>query len=362
MAMKIELFVPPEVPERELDLEIIKQLTGKDFYYASKGRHAIGHIIKALDPKNNIVLVSPYMCDSVFKKLESIGMQIEYYDIDAEDLNPNPDSISKKIGETGAAVVIAASLYGNPADMERIESICKEKGVYLIDDAAQSFGAKIGERYIGCFGDAGLWAFSPGKATPAHMGALYWVNKPNTVKRTRHPLTHRIAWLDYKINRQKAYQSSNLKKSMISKMNIVMHKISNIEDDSVERFEERKLGGIFWAQLKGNLEFRKCWYDEFMEQFGNEELFRILKSKRGASVSHKIVLVFRNEVICDDLKKALSNRLISYYSGYDISDIRFDNYEGCRKIRNCIIELPIEDNEKHMQYLLDTIKEWLNKK
>lgn len=41
MAMKIELFVPPELPYFSLNLNLLDGLTGKHFLYASKGRHAI---------------------------------------------------------------------------------------------------------------------------------------------------------------------------------------------------------------------------------------------------------------------------------------------------------------------------------
>ena len=66
-----------------------------------------------------------------------------------------------------------AGLYGNPVDYPGIEKICKDFGVKLIDDAAQSFGAKLNGRLAGTWGDAGFFSFSPGKSTPGHLGSFF---------------------------------------------------------------------------------------------------------------------------------------------------------------------------------------------
>ena len=66
--------------------------------------------------------------------------------------------------------LLVASMYGNPADMVQLEGLCKEHGIKLIDDAAQSFGAKIQDRFIGTFGDAGFMAFHRENLHP-----LIWV-------------------------------------------------------------------------------------------------------------------------------------------------------------------------------------------
>ena len=70
-----------------------------------------------------------------------------------------------------------AGLYGNPVDYPGIEKICKDFGVKLIDDAAQSFGAKLNGRLAGTWGDAGFFSFSPGKSTPGHLGSFFWTSK-----------------------------------------------------------------------------------------------------------------------------------------------------------------------------------------
>ncbi len=355
MAMKIELFVPGNVPPQELDLEKLFRLTGKRFMYASKGRHAIGHIISALEPKNNIVLVSPYMCDSVFKKLDQMGMKVEFYDIDPLDLNPSAESIKEKLQETDAGIVIAPSLYGNPAELDTIERICKASGAYLVDDAAQSFGAKLNDKFVGCFGDAGLFAFSPGKATFGHMGALFWVRKEYRVSRTHHPLVHKIEWWNYKYNRLRVYDTCKAKKSICFWLSLLAHKNVSIENDDIEEFEKELLGGSLAAQLNGSLDYRKKVLSSVTNRYENVSSFRVVVGMRGETNPHKIVLAFCEKNTCIDFKNFLAKRNISFFSGYDISGDRFSDLNGCRSVDGLIVELPIEENLMHMKYIMDSI-------
>ena len=59
--------------------------------------------------------------------------------------------------------VVTANLYGIPNALPDLERIARERGVYLLDDAAQSLGARLGGRAVGTFGDAGLYSFDKGK-------------------------------------------------------------------------------------------------------------------------------------------------------------------------------------------------------
>ena len=64
--------------------------------------------------------------------------------------------------------VIAVHLYGQPCDLEAIQSICRWRGAALIEDCAQAHGAALGGRKVGLWGDAAAWSFYPTK----NLGAL----------------------------------------------------------------------------------------------------------------------------------------------------------------------------------------------
>jgi dTDP-4-amino-4,6-dideoxygalactose transaminase len=64
--------------------------------------------------------------------------------------------------------VLAVHLYGQLADMPAIAKLCRERGLLLLEDAAQAHGAHIDGVKAGAWGDAAAFSFYPGK----NLGAL----------------------------------------------------------------------------------------------------------------------------------------------------------------------------------------------
>lgn len=64
--------------------------------------------------------------------------------------------------------IIPVHLYGQAAEMDDILAFAKEKGLYVLEDCAQSHGATYKGKKVGTFGDVGCFSFYPGK----NLGAL----------------------------------------------------------------------------------------------------------------------------------------------------------------------------------------------
>lgn len=79
----------------------------------------------------------------------------EYYMIDA-------DRIEEKITDRTRAVLVV-HLYGCPANMDKICAVCNRHHLKLVEDCAQSHGAKFKGRNTGSFGDIGCFSFYPSK-------------------------------------------------------------------------------------------------------------------------------------------------------------------------------------------------------
>src|SRR5690606_9226757 len=59
--------------------------------------------------------------------------------------------------------VISVDLFGQPADYDGIEPLCAQHGLWLLPDAAQSFGAVYKDRRVGTIGAATSTSFFPAK-------------------------------------------------------------------------------------------------------------------------------------------------------------------------------------------------------
>lgn len=84
-------------------------------------------------------------------------------DVDLKTGNIDPGLIEQAITAKTKAI-IPVHLYGQPADLDPI----LERGLIVIDDAAQAHGAKYKGRRIGSLSHASAWSFYPGK----NLGAL----------------------------------------------------------------------------------------------------------------------------------------------------------------------------------------------
>jgi dTDP-4-amino-4,6-dideoxygalactose transaminase len=94
--------------------------------------------------------------------ISMLGAEPVFVDID-------PDTYALDVASTAAAVsprtraIVAVHLYGHPAPMRELRALADERGVALIEDAAQAIGALDAGRPVGSWGDAACLSFYPTK-------------------------------------------------------------------------------------------------------------------------------------------------------------------------------------------------------
>ncbi len=74
----------------------------------------------------------------------------------------NADDIEKKITDKTKAILVV-HLYGQATEMDKITALCKKHNLRLVEDCAQSHGAKYKGQTTGTFGDIGCFSFYPSK-------------------------------------------------------------------------------------------------------------------------------------------------------------------------------------------------------
>jgi dTDP-4-amino-4,6-dideoxygalactose transaminase len=97
-----------------------------------------------------------------------LGATPVFADVDEETFNVDPDSVTRaiatarKLGLTPKAV-IPVDLFGQPADHAAIAAIAQAENLFVLDDAAQAFGASYRNRRVGTLGDVTATSFFPAK-------------------------------------------------------------------------------------------------------------------------------------------------------------------------------------------------------
>src|ERR1700716_1048497 len=71
-----------------------------------------------------------------------VGAKPVFADIEPDTFNINPEHVERLI-TTRTKAVLPVDLYGHPADIPRLRSICNAHGLTLIEDASQAHGASV---------------------------------------------------------------------------------------------------------------------------------------------------------------------------------------------------------------------------
>jgi dTDP-4-amino-4,6-dideoxygalactose transaminase len=116
------------------------------------------------------VFTTPFTFMATAEAIALLGATPVFVDIDPVTFNIDPDDLRRKIGEIKDTRtdltpkgVIAVDLFGQPADYDRIEPLAHNNGLFLIVDAAQSFGATYKGRPVCSLGDVACTSFFPAK-------------------------------------------------------------------------------------------------------------------------------------------------------------------------------------------------------
>lgn len=108
------------------------------------------------------VITTPFTFIATAEAIRYVGATPVFVDIDPKTFNIDPEKIEAAVTPKTRAV-LPVHLFGQPADMEAIGALCRKRGLLVIEDCAQSFGADAGGRMTGVIGLAGAFSFFPSK-------------------------------------------------------------------------------------------------------------------------------------------------------------------------------------------------------
>lgn len=128
----------------------------------AKARVAIELALRAVGVgPGDEVIVPTFCCASVLPPIQATGAVPVFADVGA-NLYLTPTTVEAACTPATRAVIVA-HLYGNPAPIDAVVDLCRERRIAVIDDAAQALGARSNGQLLGTFGDAGVISFGNGK-------------------------------------------------------------------------------------------------------------------------------------------------------------------------------------------------------
>ena len=119
--------------------------------------------------EGDAVFTTNYSFFATTEVISQVGAKPIFVDIDPKTFNLDPELLESQIKDTidknefKPKAIIAVDLFGQLADYSKIQKIAKKYNLLLIEDAAQSFGAKYKDKKSCSFGDVAATSFFPAK-------------------------------------------------------------------------------------------------------------------------------------------------------------------------------------------------------
>jgi dTDP-4-amino-4,6-dideoxygalactose transaminase len=157
----------PEV--KELEGKLARFVGAKHCVSCANGTDALALVLKAqgIGP-GDLVFVPAFTFVATAEPVCWLGATPVFVDVIEDSFNMDPASlqaaiVAAKAGPGRPRAVIAVDLFGQPADYHALQRVADSHGLFLLADAAQSFGASLDNRRVGTFGPATTTSFFPAK-------------------------------------------------------------------------------------------------------------------------------------------------------------------------------------------------------
>jgi CDP-6-deoxy-D-xylo-4-hexulose-3-dehydrase len=98
------------------------------------------------------VIVPAISWATTFHPLQQYGLKLRFVDVELDTLNMDPSMLQRALTPR-TRMVVAVSILGNPAPLDRIRGFCDAHDLILFEDNCESMGASLNGRLCGTFGD-----------------------------------------------------------------------------------------------------------------------------------------------------------------------------------------------------------------
>lgn len=135
------------------------------------------------------VISTPMTCSATNTAILAQGAKPIWCDVEPKTGNLSPDVLQQLLyrdSSDSIKALIAVHWGGRPCDVEEIDYTCHQEGIYFIEDAAQAFGAEVGDRFVGNnTSDFTCFSFQAIKTLTTGDGGAIVLRDPDMARRAR---------------------------------------------------------------------------------------------------------------------------------------------------------------------------------
>jgi len=282
----------------------------------------------------NEVIVSPLNWVSDISAIIHAGLKPVFCDVNFHNLAMNEDEILKKITDKTGAILLTHIL-GYNGLTQKILDICKERGIYLIEDVCESHGATFNGQKAGSFGLVSNFSFYYAHHMTSIEGGMICTNNSRLYDKFRacrsHGMLREMDDSDYK--NMQIDLNPDLNKDFIflndafnmrsTELNAVMalNQLPRLDENNIKRKDNL-------AIFLNNLDPEK-YYIGFEQEGNSNYAFTLLLAKEDVGFRDKVESVLREKGV--EFRRGMSgggNQLRQPYLRQRFGD-EYKNYPIC---------------------------------
>ncbi len=151
----------------------------------SNGTIALVLALKALGiGPGDEVIVPNYTFIATATSVLMVGAKPVLVDVEWQTFNISIEEVEKAITSRTKAI-IAVHLFGHPANVKALKELCQDKGLYLIEDAAQAHGAEAYGKKVGSWSDVATFSFYATKNLTTGEGGMVVSNDRKIIEKVK---------------------------------------------------------------------------------------------------------------------------------------------------------------------------------
>lgn len=177
---------------------MIAEYSGRKYAVVfNSGTSALHAAVLAHRIKEGEVIVPSFTFIATSNVLIMAGLKPVFADIEDGTLGLDPEDVKERVSKKTKAI-IPVHYGGSPCMIKEIMEIAEDQNLLVIEDAAEAFGAKIGNQKVGCFGDSAMISFCQNKVITTGDGGAVITDSRDVYERLKLVRSHgRLENTDY---------------------------------------------------------------------------------------------------------------------------------------------------------------------
>ncbi|MBV9217273.1 MAG: DegT/DnrJ/EryC1/StrS family aminotransferase [Acidobacteria bacterium] len=350
-----------------LEEKFAAKFGAKYAYACTSGSAAIHIAVATVNPNPGDEIITTSITDmGALTPLMYRGVVPVFCEVDPKTLNVTAETIAAKISDRTKAIIVT-HLFGNPCEMGPIMELAREKSIPVIEDSAQTFLAKCGDKYAGTIGDIGCFSLQQGKHMTTGEGGMVVTNDE---KLARHMFLYiNKAWGYGDENPDHYFMALNYRISELQAA-VALGQLEKLDECVASRRRTAAMLTELLAGIDGvdvpvaaddatHVYWKYCLtIDDSKIEGGSPALANLLKEKNIFSAPRYIV---KPAFMCQVFQE--KNTLGDSHFPFNLAregavDYTMENYPMTAKALHDVLVLPWNEKytEEHVRYIADNVR------